>query len=517
MLRRFLKQNAFAIVMGAATFVSGLLIRILFPSFFSPEQYGLLATAMSLMFYFATVSDAGVFNGMTKFFGEAYHKKSPHAFKLGAYLGLIRFALLSIVALYIWLNSEQLASSVFHSAQYAGLFRIISISSFLYGMTMLFCNYFSAANEFFYNMILGIVLNGAKAILPILFLFFICKDIECVLSSFIFAFLISFLFILALFIYFFISQKHIEMNWNVRIPKVETNVIIKFLVLSAVLSVSSYFFGAPEIALLSYFRNAEEAAYYSLAVTIIFAVFSLLPISVDFLFSSLVELEAKKETERQKKMFEKTAKYAGMLTIAISLFIFFFSSKFFDVLIRIMHYDSNYINAAFALQILAPVVFFSFFVSVAQKVFIARGRMESLVINMILVFLFSISGNVLLASTFGFRGTAFAALATQSFAFLLLFPNAAKEINAEIKLLYFIKPLLFFVPSLVLLIALPHASAYLLLPLSLALYSLMFLVFLEEEDKRLILRFFSFVLGLGILPKYFQKTGLEIMRKREGK
>lgn len=476
MLERVLKQNFFAVSAQAFVLVFGVAFTVAFAHLLSKEEFGLLATFVSLSMLAVNLSDVGVQQTAIRFFGKSFFAKDG---KAGFYfwrLLKIKFAAAFVVCTLAFVFSSQLAEVILHDSSLAYVFQLAGASAFVYTFIHYSGFVFSAVNKYEFVSLSSLCLNALKLAVPLAVVYYFGANAFNAIAGVSLSFVLSLVVYVVIFLYLFKGKFEAKKQGDAR-------AVNDFLFYSAVTAFVGYLFSNSDILLISYFSDSGQVALYRAAQVVLNAVFTVIPVSTTFLYSFFVELEAKKQGGVQARMFDKMVKYGAMFLIPLSFWLIFFAPEIMQV------YPKGYAESVPALQAFAVVVFFVFVQNLSLTMLYTKAMVKKVTALTLALALLMALLNVLLIPKFGFYGAAVAyaiAFILVSIASLVLASNSLKlKLNSK----HVLKPL---VISLLGVIALAQLRAYvdpfILLFATPFAFALAYFVLLDGEDKKLLQR-----------------------------
>ncbi len=224
--------------------------------------------------------------------------------------------------------------------------------------------------------------------------------------------------------------------------------------------------------------------------SVVFLLVSLLPLSSTFLLSILVKMEAKKEMELQRRVFDRSIKYGLLASIPLSFLVYLTANRIIFFL-----WPQSYLPAAQSLRVLSPIIPFMFLNGICANLFMSKGKMKELTIIVFLTYLFTWLAGFYLISQYGLVGTALTFVLSQVFQFALLIRSSLRMLRIGFNKMHFLKPTLasILVAAVIILLNPLIGSTVVLFLIAGAIFCLVYLPLLDADDKRLINALLSFV------------------------
>ncbi|MEM4331025.1 MAG: oligosaccharide flippase family protein, partial [Candidatus Pacearchaeota archaeon] len=204
------------------------------------------------------------------------------------------------------------------------------------------------------------------------------------------------------------------------LEKEEKKEVYKFILPLGVTSLSLVFFGNVDIMMLGKFVESSYIGFYQIAISVLSSIIAFIPFAAAFfpLFSRL-----------PKEKLDLALKKAVFFTIAVSIIVFIFSFVFSEIAIKII-FGENYLFSSTLIKIFCVLVIIdplnavlsNFYISQNKSNFLAKCLIFSLILNIILNYLF-ISSFLKISMYYATIGASLATIISRSFYLLLLVKN----------------------------------------------------------------------------------------------
>jgi len=483
MMKKLIEQNIYALLTTATVLASGLIISLVFTRLLPPVEFGIFLTIISFTMLFTGISDLGVPNTLIKIAGESFHSKEGCAGFYVRYLLKWKLAALIIVSSALLLFSGEFAKLFLHDAGLAYVIQAVAALVILYSVIQFICYLFISIGRLEYQSLVSFILNGSKVLFPLVLILVLGPSLTAVT----FGVLLSFsLAAVASVILWFLRFKK---DLGCAIPR-STRAVNSFLFYSTVISLSGYLLANIDSLLLNYFSGPQELAFFRVGYSVVSTLAALLPISSTFLLSSLVQMEARKERELQKKLFERSIKYGMLASIPLLLLVYLTANR-----VILFFWPSSYAPAALALRILSISLPFTFLNGICGSLFMSRGRMKELTINMAIFYLVTWAIGLYLIQSYGLVGTAVTIVLSAIIQSVVLLRFSLRLLGTHLNPAHFIKPaLLSLIIAFAIIVLNPVIkSTMLLFIIAGALFCISYLPLLDADDKKLMNALLSIV------------------------
>ncbi|MCX6777197.1 MAG: oligosaccharide flippase family protein [Candidatus Micrarchaeota archaeon] len=485
MMKKLIEQNIYALLTTATVLASGLIISLVFTRLLPPLEFGIFLTVISFTMLFTGISDLGVPNTLIKIAGESFHSKEGCAGFYVRYLLKWKLAALIIVSSALLLFSEEFAKLFLHDAGLAYVMQAVAGLVILYSITQFIAYLFISVGKLEYQFLISSILNGSKVLFPWILILILGPSLTAVTSG--------------VLLSFFLAAVASVLLWSLRfkkdlgcaIPR-STRTVNSFLFYSTVISLSGYLLANIDSLLLNYFSGPQELAFFRVGYSVVSMLGSLLPISSTFLLSSLVQMEARKERELQKKLFERSIKYGMLASIPLLFLVYLTANRVIS-----FFWPSSYAPAALALRILSISLPFTFLSAsgICGSLLMSKGRMKELTINMAIFYLVTWAIGLYLIQSYGLVGTAVTIVLSAIIQSVVLLRFSLKLLGTHLNPAHFIKPaLLSLIIAFAIIVLNPVIkSTMLLFIIAGALFCISYLPLLDADDKKLINALLSIV------------------------
>ena len=393
--------------------ISIFVYRAIIARHFNPEVYGLFSLAFLVLSLFVAFSSFGLTEGILRY--TAYYRGKKDSKKI---VFILNFSIIFIVisslisAFLLFFLSSFISISIFHNAS---LIPFLKFFSFLVPI-WIFSNLFLAVIRA-YELVsyYSFILNVLESIVKILFLgFFIILGLKT--NAIIFSAILG---ITSMFIASYLVCKYkLKVFGKIQINKNEKKALTKELfsyslpfMLLLFLDLS---FQWTDSFFLGFFKTASDVGYYNSAIPIAL----LLNLTADIfmiLFYPLITREfAKKNFSLIKQISRQIGKWIFILNLPILIIFLFYPKEIISLL-----FGNQYAIASNALQFLAIGVFISAIFRPAKFIIASIGKSKLMLVNVAIVFVFSIILNILLIPYYGINGAAISAMLSYALLSLL--------------------------------------------------------------------------------------------------
>jgi O-antigen/teichoic acid export membrane protein len=482
MMKELLEQNIYALITPLTVLISGVVVSLLFTRLLNQTDFGVFSTLIAFTLLFAGISDLGTVNALITIAGKSFHSKDGHAGFYVRYLLTWKLAALVIVSLLLILFPAQLSQFFFHTEAYTYVMQTLSALTILYSISIFISNLFIATGRFEYSSLINIAFNGLKVLSPLILVLFFGSSLETIIIGVLLAFLLSALYSLWLF-----SSKFKQ---NLAYKPTKSSAVSSFFFFSTVLSLASLLSSNIDSIMLNYFRGPADLALFTVSSSVVFLLVSLLPLSSTFLLSTLVQMEAKKEADLQKRVFDRSIKYGLLAAIPLSFLVYLTANR-----IILFLWPLNYLPAAQALRVLSPIVPLMFLSGICLNVFMSKRKMKDLTLAIFLAYVLTWLSGLYLISQYGLSGTAITFVLSQVFQLALLIQPSLKMLKLKFNPMHILKPTLAsLIIALVVILLNPLVNSTIMLFLIAGvLFCLVYFPLLDDDDKRLANALLSYV------------------------
>ncbi len=334
-----------------------------------PELFGLYSLALSTILIFGVFSELGIQTTLLRFVSKEYGKKrrkiKPYLF----YLGKIKLALTIIVAFLLLISSKYIANNFYQKpiflALLGGALYLVfnEISGFLKSLL-------HASNNFSSVLKRELIFQVSRIILvPLAVIFAIRNSLSNELNLMMVILFLSFsLFLASLMMFFDVKKtysKEIRIKRTEILSEKQKRIVNKFLLATAVLSLSGVFFGDIDKVMLGVFVSGEFIGYYTAAFSLVGALAGLAG------FSSIVLLPifSKLKGKRLEDGFKKSIRITVLLSIGA-----FLATLALSYIAILIIYGKEYLAAVNILRTLSLLLFITPAIAIYQSYHISQGK-----------------------------------------------------------------------------------------------------------------------------------------------
>jgi O-antigen/teichoic acid export membrane protein len=482
MMKKLIEQNIYALITPATVLLSGVITSLLFTRLLNRTDFGIFTTLISFTLLFTGLSDLGLGYTFIKIVGESFHSKDGRAGFYIRYLLNLKLAALILVSLLLILFPAPLSKFFLHDEQFAYIMEMAGFLTILYSISQFVIYLFMALGRFEYSSLISFVFNFSKVVFPIALVLLFGSSLITLAVGVVLAFLLAAIASLLLFVFKF--------KENLAYKPAKSSVVSSFFFYSTVLSLASLLSGNIDSVMLNYFRGPGELALFTVSSSVIFLIVSLLPLSSTFLLSTLVQMEAKKETELQNRVFDRSIKYGLLASIPLSFLVYLTANR-----IVLFLWPQTYLLAGQPMRVLSPIIPLMFLNGICANVFMSKGKMKELTLIMFVTYLVTWIAGIYLISQYGLIGTAVTFLLWQIFQLTLLIAPSLKMLKLKFNMMHIIKPTLasVVIAAVIILLNTAISSTLLLFLIAGALFCVIYIPLLDADDKRLVNALLSFV------------------------
>ena len=482
MMKKLLEQNIYALVSPVTVLISGVIISLLFTRLLDRTDFGVFSTIVAFTLLFSGISDLGIAVTLIKIAGQSFHSRDGHAGFYVHYLLEWKLAALVIVSLLIIIFPAQLSMFFFHDERYTYVMQTLSALTILYSIST-FINYlFNAIGRFEYSSLINIAFNGSKVLLPLILVLFFGPSLATITVGLLLAFILT---ALASLMLFFSKFKE-----NLAYKPTKSSEINSFFFFSTVLGFASMLSSNIDSIMLNYFRGPSDLALFTVSSSVVFLFVSLLPLSSTFLLSTLVQMEARKETELQKRIFDRSIKYGLLAAIPLSFMVYLTANR-----IILFLWPLNYLPAAQSLRLLSPIIPLMFLSGICGNIFMSKGKMKEFSTIMFITYVFTWLSGLYLISQYGLDGTAITFVLWQIFQLALLIKPSLKMLKMSFNPMHILKPALasIIVAAVIILLNPLVGNTAALFLIAGAIFCIVYFPLLDADDKRLANALLSYI------------------------
>ncbi|NYZ78879.1 oligosaccharide flippase family protein, partial [Candidatus Micrarchaeota archaeon] len=365
MMKKLIEQNIYALITPATVLISGVITSLLFTRLLNRTDFGVFTTLVSFTLLFTGISDLGLANAFIKIVGESFHSKDGHAGFYVRYLLRWKLAALVFLSLLLIIFPAPISKFFLHDEKFTYIMEMTGFLTILYSVSQLVIYLFMALGRFEYSSMISLVFNFSKVVFPIALVLLFGPNLITIAVGVMLAFLLAAIISLLLFLFKF--------KENLAYKPTKTSAISSFFFYSTILSLASLLSGNIDSVMLNYFRGPDELALFTVSSSVIFLIVSILPLSSTFLLSTLVQMEAKKETELQSRVFDRSIKYGLLASIPLSFLVYLTANR-----IVLFLWPQSYLLAGQSLRALSPIIPLMFLNGICANVFMSKGKMKEL-------------------------------------------------------------------------------------------------------------------------------------------
>ncbi|MCK5043466.1 flippase [Candidatus Pacearchaeota archaeon] len=391
--------------------------RIIIARSFGPEVYGLFSLAIMILGWFIAFSSLGLSEGLLRYVAlyRGEKKTNKIRFILKTSITIIFFSTI-ISAIILFLLSEFISINLFHNPSLIIFLKIFSILIPLGVFSNIFLSVIRAYEKInWHAFILNILQNAIKLITlgiliilgfktnAVIFSYFLGVLIVLIASYLVCRYKIPEIFEK------YTLQKKIQKNITKELFSYSWPVLFLGLLGGILYSADSF--------VLGYFKSTLEVGFYNAAVPIALLL-SIAPQLFTRLFFPLITREySRRNIKIIKGLSQQVGKWIFILNFPFFIIMVFFPG----VLINIL-FGKEYLIAENALRILAIGAFFSSLATISSNLILMMGKTKIFLINLISVFIFNITLNIILIPKYGLNGAAFSTMLSGIIlSFVLLF------------------------------------------------------------------------------------------------
>lgn len=393
-----LRNSAYNFLGVFTTTFGGLIFSVILARMLGSELFGLYYLALSVGLFFLTFTTLGLHSVLIRYVSDALGRNNGDLARgYIKYIIKIKVVLTVFATLILLLLAKPMASYVFHKPDVYLPLIFISIYV-LFQSSLDFVASLAISVQRFDFMTARYITYEAARILIIPSLIFLGYGIYGALAGLIISVL------LALVVAIILIYKDCRYLFKGVALEVDRPRVLRFLSYLTVGSVSGVIFTYIDSIMLGMFMPVESVGFYRIAISIIFAILSLVSIS-QVLLPTFTQLQDAEVSDAFNKLF----RYSSMLSFPLALGLIFLS----DPLIR-MIYGSEYLPAVLPTRILALLIiifpfgyFGTLFNAREMPEYPAKLVVVSSSINIIL--------NYVLILKYGIMGAAIATLISRCF------------------------------------------------------------------------------------------------------
>jgi len=365
-----------------------LIFTIIIARLLLPELFGLYSLALSTIIVFASFSDFGIGQALTRYISKFLAKGNEEKAKgYLVYLAKIKLILIIISSALLIILARFISNYYYHKpislALVAGSLYILS-----YGFISIAEATFFASNKFKYPMYKEILTQVLRLILvPLAIILTISSSLAqdtlfWIISALAFSYFISLLFILVLMKkkISFVSKKSQDLS------KQEKRSLWMFVLPLSATVLSGVFFGYIDIVMLGRYVSAEYIGYYKAAFSLIGGLIPLLGFSV-----ALFPLFSRLKGKRLERGFNRSAKIVLFLSVLALIGTLIFAG----LAIRIV-FGAEYSQANNLLRILSVLLLCIPISMLYESYFISQGKTKIIAILLVISTLINIIFNYIL-------------------------------------------------------------------------------------------------------------------------
>jgi O-antigen/teichoic acid export membrane protein len=349
--------------------IGSLIFTIILARLLMPELFGYYSLALSTILVFGVLSKLGIETTLVRFISKEIKKNNGRIKSYLIYLGKIKIFLIFFTAIIILFSARYIANSFYNKpillALLAGILYTFfnQISVFLKSMLQASNNFSSIFKRELIFQISRIILVPSAVILAIRY------SISEELNLMLIIILLSFsLFLASLFMFFDIKKIYsgkINKEKSFKLSRKKKEIINKFLIATATLTLSGLFFGVIDKIMLGKFVSGEFIGYYTSAHSLIGALAALVGFSSVVLLPIFSRLEGK----RLERGLKKSIKI--ILIFSLGMFIITITSAYYIIFLT---YGKSYLISTNILRIFSLLLFITPLIGIYQSYLISQGK-----------------------------------------------------------------------------------------------------------------------------------------------
>lgn len=406
LLKTFVK-GSFILFLGVIiSKIATYLYKVIVARNFSPEIYGLFSLAIMIATFVATILHMGLSTGLLRYIpfyrgkGETEKIQSIIRFSMNVVL-IVSF----IGGILLFFFSESISINIFHNSQLTIFLQWFSIFIPLFVFSGFFHGIILAYEKVgWYSFIGNILAPLMQVISLVVFIFFIGLNIESIVFSYNFGFLVTFLAA------FFVSKYAIkEIFKKPNIEKKEKYKLNKELFSYSwpimFLGVVTYLFAFIDSFTIGYFKNATDVGIYNVAVPLSY----LLLIAPGLFLQPFLPVITKEYSKGNFNLIKDLSKQIGKWIFIFNIPILIILILFPGAVINLL-FGSAYIQAENSLRFLAIGFFFYSIFLISENLLSMIGKSKITLFNLLISSIVNISLNIILIPKYGISGAAFSTM-----------------------------------------------------------------------------------------------------------
>jgi O-antigen/teichoic acid export membrane protein len=369
-----------------------LLFVVILARLLMPELFGLYNLALSTILIFAAISELGIGQAIIRFVSRSLGKNNKKKAKnYMIYLGKIKFLLTLLGVLLLLIFSKFIAETYYQKpiflALLAGVFYIsfVRFASFFNSILNSFNNF---RNVLFKETLFQISRIILVPLIVVCAMKLSLSD-ELILFYMILALAISYLITGAYLLFVTKKKSYLKPKGSKSLSKEDKKDVNRFVLLTAVISLSGVFFGNIDKIMLGRFVAGEFIGYYQAAFSLITALTSLSAFGV-----VLLPIFSRMKDKDRKRAMRKTLKTVFL----ISLGIFVLTLAFSNLAVLII-YGSEYLSATNILRLFSILILILPVTGLYLPYFMSENRPEVIAKSLGLSTLLNIALNYILITS----------------------------------------------------------------------------------------------------------------------
>lgn len=490
-LKLLVRVSAFIFV---ATIISKLATygyKIIIARYFGAETYGLFSLALIVIGIASAIASIGLNEGIVRYISFYMGKKDFGSIKkLISNSKIIFFFSGLIVMLILIVIAPLISEKIFHSKDFTGLIRAISISI----PFMLFAGLYLAIIRGFqkiktYSFLVNIYQNIIR--LGLIFIFIL---IGVGANSIALSYVLTFVG-LAILSFYYSRKEIVSMPTNVE--KTKNKIMPEIISFSWPLLFVGILYNVfywSDSLVLGYLTNASNVGIYNAAVTII-SLFSIAPdLFMQLLFPLISFKLSEGKRELVRKLIQQVIKWIYLINIPLFVFLFLFPEQGVYIL-----FGKEYLEAAAIIKILSIGALFLNLVNLSTSLMSIKGKTKLVLFNSLIFTVLNLALNFLLIPKYGMAGAAYATVIAAAVFCLCFLIQIRKEYGFNLLTHYFSK--IFIIGAIIFIIGyflrvyVSYSFWLVMLTCSLLIFLYIFMLYLnkifDEDDTDIIKTIFK--------------------------
>lgn len=431
--REVIKNSFWNFLETLTSNVGGLIFATILARILFPESFGIYSLVLALVMAISAFLDMGINQATAiKYISESIGKKRKD--KARAYFYVLfktKILIAFFASILLFILAKPIAFHVFNKPFIVAPIQFGAIYLFTTFLFPFFMSIFSAVQKFRYLFFGQFIFQILRAIF-VFGLLTLVKDVSVVFIGLAISSGLVVLFLV------FSLRKNFKFILKGPKTKIDKKKLVSFSLFLSLITLSSLFFVYIDKIIIGILLPIEYTGYYTVALTLVFGVASLVTFST-VLLPVFTQLEKNLST-----VFGKVFRYSAILSIPMAFGLIFFSKGVIGFV-----YGKDYLMGALPLYFLAFLIIESTTLAFFSTAFISKDKLKFPAMMMVIAAILNLVLNYLLITylsriklEYGLVGAAISTIISRYLFSISLVIKARKDLGIKLDKSWILKPLL---------------------------------------------------------------------------